>query len=299
MLHIKRIDRIGMAVADLEPQMALLEGLFGFTAGPVQRDEDGGAERVRMAVPGSSDIDWEVAAPYGDDSYLQSFIDGPAGPGLHHVLLRVADLEAAVEELRALAIEPWSDQWESPETPVDEVFIHPRRGGHGFLFRIRADDADEVRPPPAHPREGTLGIIALNHLSHAHASRDELADWYARVFGMESVHRSPEEPGQAFLTEVMETQTRQLRWEMLQPHGPDSFVAGFLERRGPSIHHVTFEVAEWGAALAACESYGLRTFGQRDGVTDDARWTEAFIHPRHTGGVLVQLFWQERPGIWV
>ena len=298
MLHIERIDRIGMAVADLEPLVELFEGLFGFAAGSVERGEDGGVERVRMGVPGVSDVDWEVAAPFGEDSYLQSFISGPAGPGLHHVLLRVADLEAAVEELRALAIEPWSDQWESPDSPVDEVFIHPRRGGHGFLFRVRAQDG-EARPPPAQPRTGTLGIVAINHLSHAHASRDELAHWYQRVFGMESFHRSAEDAAQAFLTDVMETPTRQLRWEVLQPHGPDSFVASFLERRGPAIHHVAFEVAEWDAALAACESYGLRTFGGRDGVTEGARWTEAFIHPRQIGGVLVQFFWQERPGVWV
>ena len=299
MLHIERIDRIGMAVAEIGPQVALLEGLFGFGAGPVEHDEEAGVERVRMAVPGVSDIDWEVASPLGEDSYLQSFVAGPAGPGLHHVLLEVADLQAAVDELRALAIEPWSDQWESPDTPVDEVFIHSRRGGHGFLFRIRAAGDADARPAPPQPRAGTLGIVAINHLSHAHASRDELAHWYARVFGMESFHRSAEEPDRAFLTDVMETPTRQMRWEVLQPHGHDSFVASFLERRGPAIHHVAFEVAEWDAALAACESYGLRTFGGRDGVTDGARWTEAFVHPRQTGGMLVQLFWQERPGIWV
>ncbi len=76
MLHIERIDRIGMAVADLEPLVELFEGLFGFEAGPVERDAEGGTQRVRMAIPGASDIDWEVAAPFGEDSYLQSFING-------------------------------------------------------------------------------------------------------------------------------------------------------------------------------------------------------------------------------
>ena len=36
----------------------------------------------------------------------------------------------------------------------------------------------------------TLGIVALNHLSHAHASRDELGDWYERLFGFETVYES-------------------------------------------------------------------------------------------------------------
>lgn len=299
MLTIERIDRIGTAVAELEPQLRLLEGLFGFVPGPTVRDDEARVDRVRLSVPGSSDIDWEVAAPLDDESYLQSFVSGPVGPGIHHVLLKVEDLQVAVEELRALAIEPWSEQWESPETPVDEVFIHPRRGGYGFLFRIRAEVDDGPRPPRPQPRDGTLGIIAVNHLSHAHANRDELAHWYQRVFGMKTFHRSVEDPERQFVTDVMETPTGQMRWEVLQPFGYDSFVASFLDRRGPAIHHVTFEVADWDAAVAACASYGIRPFGERDGVTDGARWIEGFIHPRQTGGMLVQFFWQERPGIWV
>ena len=298
MLNIIRIDRVGTAVPALEPQVALLEGLFGLRAGEPSFDEEERATRVRLSIPGGSDIDWEVATPADEQSYLQSFISGPAGPGIHHVLLRVPDLDEAVEELRRLAVEPWSDDWTDPDAPIEECFIHPRRGGHGFLFRLRGPGDDE-RPPPVEERADTLGIIALNHLSHAHSDRDELAFWYARVFGMQSFHRSPEDPESAFVTDVLETPTRQMRWEVLQPFGHRSFVQRFLDRRGPGIHHVTFEVADWQRALDACEAHGVGTFGEREGVTEGARWSEAFIHPRQVGGMLVQFFWQERPGIWV
>ena len=299
MLDITRIERIGMAVPALEPQVAILEGLFGFRAGEPERDADGGVERVRLSVPGDSDIDWEVATPSGEQSYLHSFVTGPAGPGLHHVLFRVPDLLQAVDALRALAIEPWSEQWESPDVPLEECFIHPRRGGQGFLFRLRGPEPDGERPPPASGGDGSLGIIAINHLSHAHANRDELAHWYTRVFGMRSFHRSAEDLEQQFVTDVMETPTGQMRWEVLQPRGERSFVQRFLERRGPGIHHVTFEVADWDRAIEACRAHGVEPFGRRDGVTDGARWSEAFIHPREAGGMLVQFFWQERPRIWV
>ena len=299
MLEITRIESVGTAVPTLEPQLELLERLFGFRAGETRLDEESSALRVQLSVPGSSDIDWEVAAPSGDESYLTSFIEGPAGPGIHHVLLQVRDLPEAVDELRRLAIEPWSNDWADPEQPLEECFIHPRRGGHGLLFRLRGPNGRGERPPPPEDREGTLGIIAINHLSHAHSDRDELAYWYARVFGMESFHRSPEDPERQFVTDVLETPTRQMRWEVLQPFGHRSFVQRFLDRRGPGLHHVAFEVGDWQRALAACESYGVETFGGRDGVTDGARWSETFIHPRRAGGMLVQIFWQERPGIWV
>ena len=298
MLEITRFDRVGVVVAALGPQVALFEELFGFRAGAPALDADGSAVRVRLAMPGSSDVDWEVAAPLRTSSHLQTFIDGPAGPGVHHVVLRVADLDAAAEELRGHEIEPWRGDPGDGGEPGEELRIHPSRGGHGFLFRLRGPDDGGERPPPAEDHEGALGIVALDHLSHAHGDRDALADWYERVFGMR-LSRRGQEDDRPFATTALDTPTGQLHWEVLQPVGEHSFIRRFLERRGPGLHHVTFQVGDWERAIAACEAYGVTTFGTTDGVTDGARWAETFIHPRQAGGVLVQLFWEERPGIWV
>ena len=170
-MDVERIDRIGMAVADLEPQVALLEGLFGFATTQRTRDDAAGVERVLMAVPGTPDIEWEVAAPTRRDSYLQGFIDGPLGPGLQYVRVRVPSLPAAVEDLRAAGIEPRSEQAGTPEQPVEEVVMH----GHGFQFRIRGASDLEPRPGPPPAREGAVGITAIDHLGHAHGDCDELA----------------------------------------------------------------------------------------------------------------------------
>lgn len=88
-------------------------------------------------------------------------------------------------------------------------------------------------------------------------------------------------------------------WEIIMPRGEDSFIDRFLERSGAAAHHVTFEVADWDQAMRACEHHETPTFGENDGSTDGAAWKDVFIHPKHTGGVLVQLFWEERPGVWV
>jgi hypothetical protein len=58
-------------------------------------------------------------------------------------------------------------------------------------------------------------------------------------------------------------------------------------------------VADWDAALAACGVHDIPTFDDEEGVKDGAAWKHTFIHPKHAGGVLVQLFWEERPGVWV
>ena len=298
MLEITRIDRVGVVVPALPPQVALFEELFGFRAGQPTIDADGSAVRVRLSMPGRSDVDWEVAAPTLKSSHLQGFIDGPAGPGIHNLVLRVADLDGAVEELRSLEIEPWRGDPGDGSEPGEECFIHPARGGQGFLFRLRGPDDGGERPPPPEDHEGALGIVTLDHLSHAHGDRDALTDWYERVFGMRLDYRGQEDE-RPFVTTVIDTPTEQMHWEVLQPVGERSFIHRFLERRGPGIHHVTFQVGDWERAIAACEAYGVTTFGGSDGVRDGWGWAETFLHPRQAGGMLVQLFWEEHPGVWI
>lgn len=83
------------------------------------------------------------------------------------------------------------------------------------------------------------------------------------------------------------------------PRGEDSFIERFWDKNGAAAHHVTFEVADFDKALEACSYHDTPTFGENEGSTDGAAWRDTFIHPKHTGGVLVQLFWEERPGVWV
>ena len=298
MLDITRIDRVGVVVPALPPQVALFEELFGFRAGQPTIDADGSAVRVRLSMPGRSDVDWEVAAPTLKSSPLQAFIDSPLGPGIHNLVLRVADLDAAVEELRSHEIEPWRGDPGDGGEPGEEVYIHPSRGGQGFLFRLRGLEDGGERPPPPEDHEGALGIVALDHLSHAHGERDVLAGWYERVFGMR-LQRRGQEDERPFATTVLDIPTGQMHWEVIQPVGERSFIQRFIERRGPGIHHVTFQVGDWQRAIAACEAYGVTTFGGSEGVRDGWGWAETFLHPRQAGGMLVQLFWEEHPGVWI
>ena len=307
MLEITRIDHICMAVPELEPAAAVFEQLFGFRrVGEWVQERD--ANRGAMFdVPGISGVDWELLAPSGGDSQLWRFLESPNGPGLHHVALRVSDVNAAAEELRRLGIEPWGQPSAAPGEDWREVHIHPRRGGNGFLFQLYSADGDAPwrhadLPTEAAEEEHALGVVAINHLSHAHPDREQLSRWYEIVLGMRTCYRSTdaEQGGEEsdFSTQVLETSTAQMRWEILQPRGEHSFVQRFLDARGPTMHHVAFEVADWERAVAACDHHGVTIFGAREGETGGALWREAFIDPRHTVGLLAQFFWQERPGVW-
>ena len=65
------------------------------------------------------------------------------------------------------------------------------------------------------------------------------------------------------------------------------------------MHHLAVEVGDWDRAINACLQHEIPIFGDRASETDGVPWREAFIHPRHTGGILLQFFWQAEPGVWI
>jgi methylmalonyl-CoA epimerase len=76
--------------------------------------------------------------------------------------------------------------------------------------------------------------------------------------------------------------------ELLQPLTPDSPVGRFIERRGPGIHHVCYRVPDLDRALDACRHAGYRLVDERPRV-GAGNHRIAFLHPRTTGGVLIEL----------
>ena len=82
------------------------------------------------------------------------------------------------------------------------------------------------------------------------------------------------------------------RIELVEPTDPSTGVAGFLESRGEGFHHVCFEVPDVAEALAKMEAAGvdLIDHAPRRG----AEGPVAFLHPRSSHGVLVELI--EEPG---
>lgn len=76
--------------------------------------------------------------------------------------------------------------------------------------------------------------------------------------------------------------------ELLEPAGRDGPVARFLEKNGPGIQHVAFRVDNLEAALAELKARGVRL------IDTEPRYGAggariAFIHPRESHGVLVEL----------
>ncbi len=82
--------------------------------------------------------------------------------------------------------------------------------------------------------------------------------------------------------------------ELLTPLGEQSFLQRFFEQRGEGLHHLTFEVDDLTEAVRKAGERGFQVIG----LHHSEHWNEAFLHPRSTKGVLIQLAqWEE--DVWV
>jgi len=76
--------------------------------------------------------------------------------------------------------------------------------------------------------------------------------------------------------------------ELLEATGPDSPIARFIEKRGEGIHHLALEVDDIEANLGMLGSKGFELVDEvpKKGAQGVA---VAFVHPRGTGGILLEL----------
>ncbi len=76
--------------------------------------------------------------------------------------------------------------------------------------------------------------------------------------------------------------------ELLQATKEDSAIAKFIEKRGEGIHHIAFAVDDIAAEMERLKNNGFRLLNETPKLGADNKRI-AFIHPKSTHGVLVEL----------
>lgn len=126
----------------------------------------------------------------------------------------------------------------------------------------------------------------LNHVGVATPSIEASVALYRDMLGATRIHAPFDLPAQGVRVCFVDTPNSQI--EFLEPLGPDSPIARFLEKNSQGgQHHVCFEVPDIHAAKAEMEAKGAKVLGEpRIG----AHGTPViFVHPKDMGGVLVEL----------
>ncbi len=125
----------------------------------------------------------------------------------------------------------------------------------------------------------------VHHLGFAVTDLDEAVETYGRLFEATLEHRD------AVADQGVEAASLLVgasRIELLLPTGDDTPVGRFLASRGPGMHHVAYEVADVGSALADLERAGAALIDRipRRGLFG---LEVAFVHPDAVHGVLTEV----------
>lgn len=136
-----------------------------------------------------------------------------------------------------------------------------------------------------------MDIKKISHIGIAVESIEQHLALYADILGLE--------PGG---TEIVEDQgvkvaffsVGESRLELLEPLSPDSPIGKFLAKRDgkPGVHHLALAVSDVEASLSEAKSKGARLVDEQPRKGAHGAMI-AFLHPKTTGGVLVELCQEE------
>jgi methylmalonyl-CoA/ethylmalonyl-CoA epimerase len=128
-------------------------------------------------------------------------------------------------------------------------------------------------------------IKKINHIAIAVTDLEAAAKFYENVLGLE-LGGVETVAGQK--TKVGFLKVGESNIELVQPAEPDSPLTKFLETKGQGIHHICFEVDDVEAEVKAFLEKGAAMIDHKP--RNGAHGTKvAFVHPKSSGGVLIEL----------
>lgn len=132
-----------------------------------------------------------------------------------------------------------------------------------------------------------MAILGVDQVAVAVASVEDATRIYEDILGLTAEHDEVIED-QGVKTRFFPVADTMTVVEALEPTGPETPVGRFLEKRGPGVHHIAFRVDDLEAELDRLAKAGVRLIDNEPRVGAEGKRI-AFIHPKETGGVLIEL----------
>lgn len=130
-----------------------------------------------------------------------------------------------------------------------------------------------------------MKILGIEHIGIAVNSIDKDAPFWKHILNLP--HRGTEAvENQGVMTDIYDTGRGKV--ELLEAMGSDTPLGKFLEQRGAGMHHVCFEVDNITNAIKELKELNIQVLSNEPTIGAEG-YKVVFIHPKSTGGVLVEL----------
>jgi methylmalonyl-CoA/ethylmalonyl-CoA epimerase len=128
-------------------------------------------------------------------------------------------------------------------------------------------------------------ITKINHVAIVVPEIEGALNFWRDALGLE-LHHVEDVPSQKSSVAFLPLGESEV--ELVKPTSEDSGVAKFLAERGGGMHHLCFEVDDIEGMLAQLKKKGVRLINETPQELPGRKM--AFVHPKATGGVLVELY---------
>ena len=130
-----------------------------------------------------------------------------------------------------------------------------------------------------------MKILGIEHVGIAVKDLDTSSPFWNHILNLQ--HKGKETiQDQGVLTDIYDT--TQGKVELLKSLGEDTPIGKFLLKKGPGVHHVCFEVDDINKAIKELKELNIKVLSDTPTVGAEG-YKVVFIHPKSTGGVLVEL----------
>lgn len=130
-MNLKNIDHIGIAVSNLQESLSFWETSLGIEPHGIQEVPE---QKLRTVFLPIGETEIELLESSSADSSIAKFIE-KHGEGLHHIAIRVDDIEAALAELKAKGIQLIDETPRNGAGGTRIAFVHPK-ATHGVLLEL-------------------------------------------------------------------------------------------------------------------------------------------------------------------
>ena len=128
-MKIKKINHIGVAVADIEPVKDFYTNMLGIE---LDHEETLGELKIGFVPVGQTKI--ELVQSTDPDGVMAKYV-AKKGEGIHHIALEVEDIDQAVKELLAKGLQMIDQEPKKGAHGAKIAFIHPK-ASHGVMLEL-------------------------------------------------------------------------------------------------------------------------------------------------------------------
>ena len=128
-------------------------------------------------------------------------------------------------------------------------------------------------------------ILGIEHVGIAVEDLNSISEIFGELLGLD-LHRREKVDDQQVITDIYHAGKDKL--EFLKATSPDSPIAKFLGKRPKGMHHIALIVDDIQSALNYLNENDVQLIDSSPRIGAEGLQI-AFIHPKSTGGVLVEL----------